>query len=382
MREMGESEREIQRLLGTVSVHEEFVPPLPQPYFHNVDVPMVGSRGLMSNFRKAHNVPVCGVITKGAHTCDIVREEVDSADEESLAHISGGSGTEEMESVPLPKILSSTKFRRHCGRTRQVPLCWHAAQCPWHRRGRCLLKHQEAAKSLATGEEEIKAELNALWTALKKLTASLMWRTGSAFGANAAAISAAIFAACTERFPERTTEQIEDTSLPQASASQVTGSPRLDELDAAVCHRVRQEQFARGETTQKIVDVPTVQEQAIVQGIPEVQIVERIQEQIVESIPLERVQQRTVEQSVSLFERLDINGKRLDMSLSRRLENEEMIKEIGKLLEEKHAIDSTDVIATKVRWEPDPPDFGEQEELDQEELDYLQYEFGADEEYE
>ena len=24
---------------------------------------------------------------------------------------------------------------------RQVPLCWHASQCPWHRRGRCLSRH-------------------------------------------------------------------------------------------------------------------------------------------------------------------------------------------------------------------------------------------------
>ena len=45
-----------------------------------------------------------------------------------------------------------------------------------------------------------------------------MWRTGSAFGADAAATSAATFAACTERFPERTTEQIEDISLPRASS--------------------------------------------------------------------------------------------------------------------------------------------------------------------
>ena len=138
------------------------------------------------------------------------------------------------------------------------------------------------------------------------------------------------------------------------------GSPRWDELDAAVCHRVRQEQFAAGKTTQNIVDVPTVQEQVIVQGIPKVQVVERIQEQIVQSILLERVQQRTVELSVSLFERLDEIGKRLDMSLARRLENAQMIKEIGKLLEEQRAIDSADVIATKVRWEPDPPEFGEQ----------------------
>ena len=65
-------------------------------------------------------------------------------------------------------------------------------------------------------------------------------------------------------------------------------------------------------------------------------------------------------------------GMRLDVSLGRRSENEEMIIEIEKILKEKYAIDSADV-----RWEPDPPDFGWQEELDQEELDYLQYELCA-----
>ena len=47
-----------------------------------------------------------------------------------------------------------------------------------------------------------------------------------------------------------------------------------------------------------IVDFPTVQEQVIVQENPEIQFMERIQEQIVETIkkvPQERVQQRTVE---------------------------------------------------------------------------------------
>ena len=67
----------------------------------------------------------------------------------------------------------------------------------------------------------------------------------------------------------------------------------------------------------------------------------------------------------SCLERLDEFGKRLDMSLARRSENEEMLKEIEKLLEEKSAIDGA-------------PDYGEQEEFDQEELDYFQYEFGAD----
>ena len=132
----------------------------------------------------------------------------------------GGSGTEEMESVPLPRNLSSTTFRRPFVRTQRVPLCWHGAQCPWHRRGRCLFKHREIGRSPITGENEFKAELNALWTALKKLAASLMWRT-----ANAAATSAAITVDCTER------------SGPLL---------RLDESDAVVQPQVCQEQIAAG----------------------------------------------------------------------------------------------------------------------------------------
>ena len=44
--------------------------------------------------------------------------------------------------------------------------------------------------------------------------------------------------------------------------------------------------------------VPTVQEQMIVQEIPRSQVVKRIRGNIVETIPQERVQQRTVEQIV------------------------------------------------------------------------------------
>ena len=55
----------------------------------------------------------------------------------------------------------------------------------------------------------------------------------------------------------------------------------MDESDAPVYHQVRQEQIAAGQTTQDTVDIPTVQEQVTVQGIPVVQVVEQIQEQIV-----------------------------------------------------------------------------------------------------
>ena len=97
LRGMGQSEREIQHLLDTVSV--------------NVVTPTVGPKVTRPNLRKAHDLPVCGVVTKGAHTYDIVREKVDSADEESLAPISGGSGKEEMESVQMAKKKASKIFR-------------------------------------------------------------------------------------------------------------------------------------------------------------------------------------------------------------------------------------------------------------------------------
>ena len=52
----------------------------------------------------------------------------------------------------------------------------------------------------------------------------------------------------------------------------------------------------------------------------------------------------------SLLERLDEFGKRLDMSLARRSENEEMIRELEKELKEKCAIDSADVSSQKKRY--------------------------------
>ena len=151
-REMGITEREFQQLLVELNLEQrkEMITPSPQPYSLKIDVPLVGSRVTESKSRETHDVPVLGAVTMGAHTYYIVREKVDSADEESLAHTFGGSGTDEMESVPLPRNLSSTTFWRPCVRTR-VPLCWHGAQCPWHRRGRCLFKHERQWEALSLG---------------------------------------------------------------------------------------------------------------------------------------------------------------------------------------------------------------------------------------
>ena len=139
----------------------------------------------MPNLRKAHDLPVS-------------RGKVDSAGEESLDYTSDVSVIDEMGQV------SSKTFQKLGTRTRQVPRCWHGSRCPWHRRGRCLFQHNEVRESLGTGEENFKAELNALWTALRKLAASLMWRTGSSLGANAAATVAATSTVPAPRSPSGT----------------------------------------------------------------------------------------------------------------------------------------------------------------------------------
>ena len=69
-------------------------------------------------------------------------------------------------------------------------------------------------------------------------------------------------------------------------------------------NQVHQEQIVAGEMTLNIVEHPVVQEQVIVQENSELQVMERIQEQIVETtkeVPRERVQQRTVEQFVRML---------------------------------------------------------------------------------
>ena len=87
-------------------------------------------------------------------------------------------------------------------------------------------------------------------------------------------------------------------------------------------------------------------------------------------------------QFASFFERLDRLDKCLEESLARVSESE---NDAARARATDH-VDSVAVSSKKVRWEPDPPGFGEQEELDQEELYYLQYdlpleELGADGEY-
>ena len=81
----------------------------------------------------------------------------------------------------------------------------------------------------------------------------------------------------------------------EGSAPQVVGShPPFEEFTAPVYNQVNQEQIVAGETTPNIVEIPEVQEQVIVQEIPQVPTVDWTPEQIVETIgvlPQERVLQ-------------------------------------------------------------------------------------------
>ena len=71
--------------------------------------------------------------------------------------------------------------------------------------------------------------------------------------------------------------------IPQAS--QVVDSfPSLEKFVAPMCNQVLQEQIVAGESTQNIVENPAVQEQVIVQENSEIQVMERIQEHIVDSV--------------------------------------------------------------------------------------------------
>ena len=69
----------------------------------------------------------------------------------------------------------------------------------------------------------------------------------------------------------------------EASSPQVIGSfPPFEEVVAPMCNQVFQEQIVAGVTTQNKVESLAVQEQVIVQENSQIQVMERIHEQIVD----------------------------------------------------------------------------------------------------
>ena len=141
---------------------------------------------------------------------------------------------------------------------------------------------------------------------------------------------------------QRTDDQNARVSFPtvrqQKNVQEIPGTQVVERIQKQIVESVPQERDQRTDEQNARVSVPTVQEQMIVQGIPELHVVEQKLEQTVEAMQvklLERVQRRAVEQSERLFDRLEEFDKRLEMSEARRAENNELIKEIGVLWEER-----------------------------------------------
>ena len=145
---------------------------------------------------------------------------------------------------------------------------------------------------------------------------------------------------------QRTDGQSARVSFPtvrqQRNVQEIPGTQVVERIQKQIFEKIPQERVQRTVDQNACVSVPTVQEQVVVQEIPELQVVEQILEQAVEAMQvrlLERLQQRTAEQSERLFGRLEEIHKefqkRLDMSEARRAENDVLIKEIGELWTEK-----------------------------------------------
>ena len=66
-----------------------------------------------------------------------------------------------------------------------------------------------------------------------------------------------------DRFLQQTEEQIENISFPQIVEEMLEVVGSVDEFAAHVQNRVRRDLFGAEETTQKIVEIPTVHELVI-----------------------------------------------------------------------------------------------------------------------
>ena len=128
------------------------------------------------------------------------------------------------------------------------------------------------------------------------------------------------------------------TARQQRNVKEIPGTQVVERIQKQIFENIPQERDERTVEQNVCVSVPTVQKQVIVQGIPELQVVEQKLEQAVEAMQvklLERVQQRVDEQSKRIFERLEESDKRFEMIEARRAENNELIKEIVVLWEER-----------------------------------------------
>ena len=101
--------------------------------------------------------------------------------------------------------------------------------------------------------------------------------------------------------------QFSSTAVEASTPQVVVSLSPCEEFSAPVYNQVHQEQIVAGEMTPNLVENPAVQEQTIVQENSELQLMERIQEQIVE--PIEVPLQEHV-QALGVLENVFHDGQR------------------------------------------------------------------------
>ena len=154
-------------------------------------------------------------------------------------------------------------------------------------------RSQSARESTDQGSQ-VRREISQLRGAVCKLAAKIMWNSAISDTSNPVHRQSDGHSVVEYAVENPTvSEQVVVSKIPEVPSMERIQEQIVESIKEVPQERVQQrtiEQIAR-------VSVPTVQEQTIVQEILGTQVVERIQKQIVETIPQERVQ-RTVEQNV------------------------------------------------------------------------------------
>ena len=154
----------------------------------------------------------------------------------------------------------------------------------------------QSARESTDQESQVRSDISQLRGAVCKLAAKIMWNSAISDTSNPVHRQSDGHSVVEYAMENPTvSEQVVVSKIPE-----VPSMERIQEQIVESIKEVPQERVQQRTVEQNVcMSVPTVQEQMNVQVIPGAQVVERIQKQIAETIPQER-DQRTVEQNVCM----------------------------------------------------------------------------------
>ena len=150
-------------------------------------------------------------------------------------------------------------------------------------------RSQSARESTDQGSQ-VRSDISQLRDAVCKLAAKIMWNSAISDTSNPVHRQSDGHSVVEYAVENPTVSE-------QVVVSEIPEVPSMERIQEQIAETIPQERDRRTVEQNVCMSVPTVQEQTFVQEIPGTQVVERIQKQIAETIPQERVQ-RNVEQNV------------------------------------------------------------------------------------